>query len=266
MSGIAAAPAVAAEDVAPDESVCAEIAQQALDELKTRVDDSSVTSFACLGSQVVATANAGSADEVRVQMKVRYSDSDVDDSNGAIEPYTGGPTEEISVPYAEAEVTAGSCDFGREVKSELEDFVWDCTVYGQYQNGSGVIIWERSIDWEWTMYPGWPSAQNKLRTIPSAGSPKMQGTFTSWKQNGILPPENLALTVFTNNGNTTTTGWLVDGLNTGGQFSVWIGDIVVTDPQKSFEATFWGNIPGHRFTCDSDDKRCYFPDGEEAGI
>jgi len=265
------APAFAADQSETSSSICADIAKAALAEEGVTADDSGTVSFACLGNQVVATVDANTPGSQRVTREVEFEGEQ--DTAKETDPNSVAagdvPGEPLAVPLAADAAVADPCLTGehqREVRSELEDFIWGCARYGEYNQDTGAIIWERSITYEWTMYSGWPSAQNKLRTIPSVGSPSMSGTFTSYKQNGILPPTSLALTAFTNAGNTTTSGWNVGSLDTGGQFSVWMGDIVIKDTSKNYEQYFEGSVPSHRFTCDSGAQRCYYPNGQEAPL
>lgn len=265
------APAFADEQSEPDASICADIAKEALADEGVAANDSGTVAFACLGNQVVATVDPNTAQSQRVTREVDFETDE--DAAEKVDPNTSSAGEAagepLSVPFAAEIAAADQCltgEYEREVRSELEDFIFGCARYGEYNQDTGAIIWERSITYEWTMYTGWPSAQNKLRTIPSVGSPTMSGTFTSYKQNGILPPDSLDLTAFTNVGNTTNSGWNVGSLNTGGQFSVWMGDIVIKDTSKNYEQYFEGYVPSHRFTCDSGVQRCYYPNGQEAGL
>lgn len=153
----------------------------------------------------------------------------------------------------------------RTIVSELQTDIDFCVVYGQIdspQNGS----WSRSIIVDWTMFPGWNSAQNVISTIPSEGTPTLAGTVSSRKQNGILPPTVLATSAWSNFGNTTTSGWNVGGLNTGGSHSVAINDLEVTDPTYGFNNYIGDDIPSQRFTCDTEMERCYYPNGQEADL
>lgn len=153
----------------------------------------------------------------------------------------------------------------RTIISELQDRVELCVGYGQ--NNSPVNgTWKNGIDIEWNMYPGWPAAQNKVKTIATSGYPELYGTIATRKQNGILPPTTLAIADFYNVGNQTTTGW-VGELNTAGSHSLAIYPNYVVQPDKAFSFTFTNpQVAGHRFTCDNLQKRCYFPNGNEASI
>lgn len=153
----------------------------------------------------------------------------------------------------------------RYIVSELESNVYFCVLYGQVNspiNGT----WTRSINVEWIMFTGWNSAQNKIRTVPSAGTPTLKGTVSSQKQNGVLPPTKLATSLWSNKGNTTTTGWNVGGLTRSGSHSVVINDLHVTDPGKGYKIFVGGNIATHRFTCNTGTKRCYYPNMKEAPL
>lgn len=153
----------------------------------------------------------------------------------------------------------------RTIVSELQVNIYLCVVYGQDNhptNGS----WARSIDVDWTVYPGWNSAQSRVSTIPSGGWPTLSGTITSQKQNGVLPPSELSSALFTMNGNDAATGYVVGGLNTGGSHSVKMEDLEVTDPTYSFNSVIGAGETTPRFTCDTEQERCYYPNGEEAGL
>lgn len=153
----------------------------------------------------------------------------------------------------------------RVIVSELEDNIDFCVIYGQEDSPTNGT-WSRSIIVEWNMYPGWNSAQNQIRTIPSEGSPTLSGTVSSRKQNGILLPTTLATSAWSNTGNTVTTGWNVGGLTSGGSHSVAINDLEVTDPTYGFNNYIGNDIPSHRFECDTEQERCAFPNGQEAPL
>lgn len=153
----------------------------------------------------------------------------------------------------------------RSIVSELQVNIEHCVVYGQQghpTNGS----WSRSILVDWTVYPGWNSAQSRISTIPSAGSPTLRGTVTSQRQNGILPPTELSSAAFSLTGNTSATGYVVGGLTSNGSHSVKTEDLDVTDPTYSFNFYVGDNIPTPRFTCDTSEQRCYYPGGQEAPL
>lgn len=154
----------------------------------------------------------------------------------------------------------------RTIKSELETLIWGCLSYGEWNPNTGALIWQREINYEWTMYPGWPSVQNKFRTIPTAGIPEWHGYFSTWKQNGIWEPSQLAITGFRNYGSTTTSGWVVGGITSTGSHSAALTDVSIVDLQKGFDEYFGGELFSHRFYCNSTAKRCYFPNGKEAGL
>lgn len=213
-------------------------------------------SFACVGDQVVFTLRADSGRTQRVETRVQYTNN----------PKRKSSSDELSVnvPYSTAQITCG--DYDRTIKSELETLVWGCLQYGEYDLSDGSTIWAREIDYEWTMYPGWPSLQNKFRTIPMTGSPEWHGYFSAQKQNGIFPPTVLAYSAFSNYGNQVTTGWAVGGITDTGSHSAGLSDTVIVDAQKGFNEYFGGTILTHRFYCDEGAERCYYPNGEEAGL
>jgi hypothetical protein len=254
-----------AGDDAP-KSACADIAELALDEAGVQALRSMPASFACAGNFVVATANKGTTRERRVERKIQFSNE-----KPATTPDAGASSEDpLAVPFSTDSVlgTQSEClgEINTEIKSELQDFTWGCINYGQINLDTGEIVWERHIDIEWNMYPGWNSPQNTLRTIPSAGSPTMSGTFTTYQQNGILAPIPKSASLFSNYGNDFTSGWNPGGTTQDAKYSVWMGDVNIQDNAKAFDEYFDGVINGHRFECDSELERCYFPNGEEAGV
>ena len=202
--------------------------------------------YACAGGSVSVVVAPGTADSARLTT----TDEDALDGK-AVQPLavncdpTGGPI--------------------RTIASELQDNIEFCVVYGQVDHPTNGT-WSRSILVDWIMYPGWSSAQNVIHTIPSEGSPTLEGTVSSRKQNGILPPTALATSLWSNTGNQTTSGWNVGGLTTGGSHSVAINDLEVTDPSYGFNYYIGDDIATHRFTCDTEQQRCYYPNGEEAGL
>jgi hypothetical protein len=153
----------------------------------------------------------------------------------------------------------------RTIVSELQVDIYLCVVYGQ-TNSPTNATWARSIDVDWTVYPGWNSAQSRVSTIPSEGSPTLTGTITSQKQNGILPPTELSSALFTMNGNDVATGYVVGGLNPDGSHAVKMAALEVTDSTYSFNAVIGDGETTPRFTCDTSQQRCYYPNGEEAGL
>ncbi|MDZ8202730.1 hypothetical protein RZO50_14510 [Microbacterium sp. SSW1-59] len=257
-------PVLVANDSPSGSSTCVDIAQRALENAEVTETPNGSAEFACLGDQVVVTANSGTEEELRVNVGIQYSDQTTETSP------TDASQPTLEVPFTSTAAANDFCDYGgydREVVSELQDDTWGCLLYGEYNQSTGAIIWQRHIEYEWNMYAGWPSAQNKLRTIPSTGSPKMTGTFTSFKQNGWwAPPTSLASSTFTNVGNTATEGWVVGQLDEDGQFSVGMGDINIVDTQKGYNQYFEGTIHSHRFTCQSSNQRCFYPNGEEAPL
>lgn len=149
----------------------------------------------------------------------------------------------------------------RRISSELQNEIDFCVIYGQ----GGATPWARHIVMYWDLYTGWNSAQNKIQSIPGTGTPTISGTLTSRKQNGLLPPTNLAVVGWSNKGNQTTSGYL-GGFTSSGSHSVQIYVMSVYDPQKAFRVDVNTRIDSHRFTCDSSKKRCYFPGGREAPV
>jgi hypothetical protein len=153
----------------------------------------------------------------------------------------------------------------RNIVSELHAWVQFCVVYGQNEhpiNGS----WMRSIWMTWDYFPGWNSAQSQINSQPSEGTPTIQGTVSSRKQNGILPPTVISTSLWENAGHGTTWGWTVGGLTSGGRFSLAINDIEVTDPDFGYSHYIGSEATGQRFECDTEQERCYFPNGEEAPV
>lgn len=170
-----------------------------------------------------------------------------------------------------AALAAVNCDAvnppTRTIVSELQVDLYLCAVYGQV-NSPEFGSWTRSIQIDWTVYPGWNSAQSRISTIPSEGSPTLTGTVTSQKQNGVLPPTELSSAAFTMQGNDSATGYVVGGLNTDGSHSVKMEDLYVTDADYAFDQAIEGSGQDvtPRFSCDSSANRCFYPNGEEAGL
>jgi len=216
-----------------------------------QVETTAPVDFTCTGDSVSATVNPGSARPQDLSGQV----TDTPSAKRTTSAQNG------------ASATAATCVPApvRTISSELQDNIDFCVIYGQVNsptNGS----WEREIVVYWDMYPGWPSAQNRIQTIPSAGSPELYGTITSRKQNGILPPSVERVVTFSNTGNVKTTGY-VSGLDNGsGSFSVALGDLAVTDPSYSFSKYIGTEIDSHRFHCDFRAEKCSFPNGQEAGL
>ena len=186
--------------------------------------------------------------------------------NGRNVEATAGLSEVESSVDADGEFTtlaAPKCllDPERRISSELQNEIDFCVVYGQ----GGAAPWVRHIVMYWDLYTGWNSAQNKIQSLPSAGTPTVSGTLTSRKQNGIFPPTNIAVVGWSNKGNQTKTGYL-GGFTTSGSHSVRIDVMSVYDPQKAFRGDVDTTIDSNRFTCDSSKKRCYFPGGKEAPV
>lgn len=221
-----------------------------------------------LRDQVVVTADPGQASEERAQVEVTFSDESTSTENPtprSAEPGALPSAGPLAVPYSAASTTAGCGGATRTIKSELQEFIYGCTPYGQCNPTTGALIWQRTIDWEWNMYTGRPSAQNIFKIFPSNGSPSMSGSFTSRKQNGIAPPSNLVTTNFNNASYATTTSW-TGGMTAEGSHSVFLGGIRVVDTAMGYNAYLDGGLPSHRFTYSSSQNRCYFPNSQEAGL
>lgn len=190
-------------------------------------------------------------------------------SESGVLVHTAVPTRGLramSVPIPAA--TSLNCDPAAEpvrtIVSERQENIDFCVVYGQV-NDPAKGTWSRSIRVHWTLYPGWPSAQNIIKTVPSDGSPTLRGTIQARKQRGILPPAPFSVANWINDGNDTSTGWLKD-FGSGGSHSVAIHDLQVEDASKGYKKFIGSEIASHRFTCDSDEKRCFYPGGREAGL
>ncbi len=192
-------------------------------------------------------------------------DVTVMDSEGTVQNFSteipAGSNDEVS---SRAALCTGAPNT-RTIVSELQVDIFLCVTYGQVNsptNGS----WSRSIDVDWTVYPGWNSAQSRVVTAPSAGAPTLTGTITSQKQNGIFPPTELSSAAFSMNGNDAATGYVVGGLNTGGSHAVKMEDREVTDSAYSFNKFIGAGETTPRFSCDTSEQRCFYPNGEEAGL
>ncbi|WP_146085045.1 hypothetical protein [Rathayibacter tritici] len=153
----------------------------------------------------------------------------------------------------------------RTIINELQVDINLCVIYGQVDSPVN-DTWTRSIIVDWTVYPGWNSAQSRISTIPSEGSPTLTGTVTSQRQNGVLPPTELSSAAFTMSGNDVQAGYVVGGLTTGGSHSVKMEDLEVSDPTYSFNHVVGVGEATPRFECDSEQERCFYPNGEEAGL
>lgn len=150
--------------------------------------------------------------------------------------------------------------------SELQVNMEFCVIYGQNEhptNGS----WARSIQTDWIAFPGFPSVQNRINVIPSEGSPTLTGTITVQQQRGIAPPLELTSAISTVSNGAPVTGFLVGGITEGGSHSVKMADLQVTDPTYGFDALVDNpDVVTPRFSCDTADQRCFYPDGQEAGL
>jgi hypothetical protein len=153
----------------------------------------------------------------------------------------------------------------RHIANELNFWAQFCVVYGHGTEGSA-DFWARSIWTTWDLFTGWPSTQNKINTQPVASVPKLQGTVSARRQAGVFPPIVVATSLWSNTGNQTTSGWVVGGFTTGGTYSVALNDLEVTDSQKAFHMYIGDEIASMRFMCDSGEKRCYYPNGQEAPV
>ncbi|MGF3057320.1 hypothetical protein [Microbacterium sp. YY-01] len=267
---LGSAPFGAVADEGPDASTqgtCVDVAKLAAQHAE--IEPHETIQFLCFGNQVVVTADAGTPNEERAQVEVRFSDESTSSRNVTshpADPEDSASTEPLAVPYSAASM-AVVCDGSvtRTIKSELHELIYGCAAYGEYNTSNGAIIWQRTIDWEWNMYPGRPSAQNLFKIIPSAGSPTMSGSFTSRKQNWIYTPIELDRVPFSNASFATTTTWTGE-MTEEGSHSVLIDNIRIVDSAKGFSGNFDGGIPSHRFTCSVSQNRCYFPNGQEAPL
>ncbi|WP_161793721.1 hypothetical protein [Agreia bicolorata] len=205
--------------------------------------------YACVAGSVTVTVDPGTQNERRL---------------------TNGETAATDQEPSEAQRAVGlNCDPAtppnRRVVSELDAFAQFCIFYGQVdhpQNGT----WTRSIWVTWHQYPGWNSAQSQINTQSNEGAPELSGTVSSRRQNGIFPPTVISSSLWSNNGNMTTTGWVVGGLTTGGSHSLAINDMNVTDFSKGFSLGLDDEISSLRFTCDSELERCFYPNSQEAPL
>jgi hypothetical protein len=162
-------------------------------------------------------------------------------------------------------IADGSTDT-RTIVSELEVNMNFCLAYGQLnspENGD----WTRTVSVDWTSYPGWPSAQNRVTTVPAAGAPVLSGFIIPRKQNWPTGPNDLNGGVgFTNYGNSTTTGWNVGGFTAGGSHSIQMENMSISDATYGFSAPVDNAIVTPRFNCDSELQRCAYEGGLEAGL
>lgn len=214
-------------------------------------------------------------------------DSDLDFSCGGglvsvTENRADGSTAEYSENVAPAETSAApagiqakaaqtNCNPAkgpiRTIVSEVQDNIDFCVVYGQ--TGGGKKSWSRSILVYWDMYAGYPSAQNKVQTVPAAGKPTLSGTVTSQQQRGVFEPKEMAHSIFRLTGGAKGTSYVVGGYKGyNGSGSVKIEDLVVDDPTYKFHKVLGvgSNVASHRFHCSSSGKRCWYPNKKEAGL
>lgn len=266
---VGSAPLGAAADEGLDagtQGTCVDLAKLAVEHAK--IKQHKTVQFACFGNQVVVTADPGKPNEERAQVEVKFSDESASSESPTSRSADGGASpsaEPLAVPYAAASTTAVCGGVTRTIKSELQEHIYGCTPYGQYNPTTGAIIWQRTIDWEWNMYPGRPSAQNIFKIVPATGSPTMSGAFTSRKHNGIFTPTDLVRATFSNASFATTTTW-TGGMTAEGSHSVFLSSIRVVDSAMGYSGYLDGGIPSHRFTCSSSQNRCYSPGGQEAPL
>jgi hypothetical protein len=157
----------------------------------------------------------------------------------------------------------------RTIVSELEVQIDFCIVYGQNghpTNGS----WARSASVDWTAYPGYPSVQNVLRlgsAFASTGDVWLWGSLTLQKQNGGFPPSDIFSSLIDLRSNSNTYPFYVGGITAYGSHAVRLDDFEITDMDYQFNAQV-SNPAVHtpRFHCEPDNERCYYPNGQEAGL
>ncbi|MFT4210612.1 MAG: hypothetical protein QM626_01965 [Microbacterium sp.] len=248
--GISPAAHAADEDESPtvqsSDGTCATAASALLSQEQVTADEG--YDFTCSAGSVVVSVN---------------------NADGSTETYSGIVSSAATDDTMS--IAAESCNLESEptrtIVSELQVNIDFCIIYGQ--NGDPVNgSWARSLSVEWTSYPGYPSVQNRLRTISAyASGVILWGTLTLQKQNGILPPSAISSSVVELRSGFAETDWLVGNVSSDGSHSVRYADLKVTDYDYSFDATV--NVDGMttpRFTCDSEQERCYYPDGQEAGL
>lgn len=177
-------------------------------------------------------------------------------------------------PSSLAEARAVTCTIidvpTRTIVSELQVNIDACVLYGQEndpQNGS----WLRSTKVEWTAYPGYPSVQNQLRLISteaSTGDVWLFGTLTLQKQNGVgIPIDRTSATFDIRSGNPPIPSAYLTGADTWGSHAVRMDDLSITDFDYQFSAQIADpTLFTPRFHCDTNVERCYYPNGEEAGL
>lgn len=126
---LSASPALAATDDPTGSSICVDIAQRALEDAGVTESPGGSAEFACLGDQVVVTANSGTAEEQRVNVGIEFSDEATEKSP------TDAPQPALEVPFTSATAANEFCEYGgydRAIASELQDDIWGCVLYGEY--------------------------------------------------------------------------------------------------------------------------------------
>lgn len=184
-------------------------------------------------------------------------------------------TEEVPIVEAlpSAQLRSDYCGLNapetRTIVSELQVNIDFCVIYGQNGdplNGS----WSRSLKVEWTSYPGYPSTNNRLRTIStfaSNGQVTLWGSIHSQRQNGGFPPSTLTSALLELRNGLPVAGWEMYGTNSNGTFAIRIEDFEITDIDYGFNAPV-NMLPSFtpRFVCHNDTERCFFPNGDEAPV
>lgn len=177
-------------------------------------------------------------------------------------------------PGSDAHERVATCNiFGaptRTIVSELQVNIDACVGYGQNnhpQNGS----WLRTAKIEWTAYPAYPSVQNNLRLISTEaanGDVWLFGTLTLQKQNGIGVPIDISSSVFDiRSGEPPVPAAYLYGSVQWGSHAIRLDDLSITDFDYQFSAQVSDpTLYTPRFHCDTNVNRCYYPNGEEAGL
>lgn len=121
------------------------------------------------------------------------------------------------------------------------------------------------------MFTGYNSVQNKLRLISteaSTGDVWLFGTVTLQKQNGLgIPSDQSAAIIDIRSGNPPVDAAWLTGTNNWGSHAVRFDDLAITDMDYAFSAQVTDpTVFTPRFHCDTNVKRCYYPNGQEAGL
>lgn len=179
------------------------------------------------------------------------------------------PPSSLIEPFAAGDMCYIQDPVTRTIVSELQVDIDFCIIYGQNNhptNGS----WARSAKVDWRIYPGWPSEQNVLRigsSFADTGDVWMFGTLTLQKQNGALWPIDISATTLDLRSGYPSIAFYLGNITEYGSHAVRLDDFEITDFDYQFSAQVSNpTVYTPRFHCEPENERCYYPNGEEAGL